>query len=121
MPRNRKQLFHRTSSSSASESPIERNVVAIGCSLPRASFHVLPQNHWARVRISGKPPPAWLKEIFRTGFLGLPGFLRPGARLRRAGIPDISYSSPWRAGMILEAFFLAEEKRSMRTRIFQDL
>jgi len=38
-----------------------------------------------------------------------------------ADIPDISVFLAPCAGMILETFFLAEDPRSIRTRIFQDL
>ena len=54
-------------------------------------------------------------------FLGFPGFLSPAARLRRPEFPTFRYSSPRCAGMIMETFFLVEEKRPGRTQSFQDL
>jgi hypothetical protein len=46
-------------------------------------------------------------------------FARPPAFA--AGIPDISLFLPQCADVIVETFFLMEEKRSWHTRIFQDL
>ncbi|HVT69122.1 MAG TPA: hypothetical protein VHF26_15330 [Trebonia sp.] len=61
-----------------------------------SSFHVRPQNHWARVRTSGNPPPAWLKEILRFGYFSAtpPVMIAAAPRVASAPTPNVAAAGP---------------------------
>src|ERR1700685_4133033 len=61
-----------------------------------SSFQVRPQNHWARVRIIGNPPPAWLKDIFRSGYFSAtpPEMIAAAPSEASAPTPNVAVAAP---------------------------
>src|ERR1700685_1683690 len=61
-----------------------------------SSFQVRPQNHWARVRIIGNPPPAWLKDIFRLGCFSAtpPEMIAAAPSEASAPTPNVAAAAP---------------------------
>jgi hypothetical protein len=57
---------------------------------------VRPQNHWARVRTSGNPPPAWLNEIFSAGYFSAtpPVMIAAAPSVASAPTPNVAVAGP---------------------------